>query len=110
MVLVSSADFFPQLAELFQASLKGGSGAVTVRTKSIPSAKIGKLLREEAVAAGPTVYLVRAYKNGNNKHKSKLSTAVPAAAHVKFQAELAKLMKAKMKDVTKKQKRHASQN
>ncbi|EQC32094.1 hypothetical protein SDRG_10290 [Saprolegnia diclina VS20] len=109
MVLVSSADFLPQLASLFQTSLPGGSGAVTIRTKSVASAKVGKLVRADAVAAGPNVYLVRAYKNGNNKHKAKLSTVVPPATHAAFQAELAKVMKAKMQGL-KKPKRHASQN
>ncbi|KDO28802.1 hypothetical protein SPRG_20010 [Saprolegnia parasitica CBS 223.65] len=109
MVLVSSTAFLPQLASLFQTSLPGGSGAVTVRTKSVASTKVGKQLRADAVAAGPSVYLVRAYKNGNNKHKAKLSTIVPPASHAAFQAELTKVMKAKMQGL-KKPKRHASQH
>ena len=46
----------------------------------VPSAKIGKLLREKAVAAGDHVLLVRACKYGNNKHKKKISTAVSVAS------------------------------
>ncbi|RQM22796.1 hypothetical protein B5M09_006419 [Aphanomyces astaci] len=75
----------------------------------VPSEKVGKLLRAHAVEAGPNVWLIRAFKNGNNKHKIKISTAVTALEHTEFQAKLAAVMKAKMHGLapTKKSKRHA---
>ncbi|OQR95656.1 folate-Biopterin Transporter (FBT) family [Thraustotheca clavata] len=80
--------------------------------KWLPSVKVGKVLRDQLVAAGPTAYLVRAYKNGNNNHKIKLATAVSEAQHVAFNAQLTQIMKAKMQHLPKKGKRHtkATQN
>ncbi|KAF0693217.1 Aste57867_15811 [Aphanomyces stellatus] len=119
MVLVTAEEFIPKFKALFGQEIKGASGAVSVQTKSstsssssswslLPSVKVGKLLREKAVEAGPNVWLIRAYKNGNNKHKIKLSTAVTALEHTAFQTKLAAVMKAKMQGLapTKKSKRH----
>ncbi|ETV76910.1 hypothetical protein H257_09336 [Aphanomyces astaci] len=109
MVLVTAAEFLPKFKALFAQEIQGGNSAVTVQTKSIPSEKVGKLLRAHAVEAGPNVWLIRAFKNGNNKHKIKISTAVTALEHTEFQAKLAAVMKAKMHGLapTKKSKRHA---
>ncbi|ETW02148.1 hypothetical protein H310_05721 [Aphanomyces invadans] len=109
MVLVTAAEFIPKFKALFAQEIHGANPSVTVNTKSIPSEKVGKLLRAHAVEAGPNVWLIRAVKNGNNKHKIKISTAVTSFEHTEFEAKLAAVMKAKMQGLapTKKSMRHA---
>ncbi|CAK4083990.1 unnamed protein product [Aphanomyces euteiches] len=112
MVLVTPEEFIPKLKALFSEEIKGVKGAVTVQEKSIPSEKVGKHLRDKAVAAGPSVWLIRAFKNGNNRHKIKISTAVTVSENSEFQAKLAAVMKAEKQRSApkKKNKRHGKAN